>query len=501
MPECRRESFNSCRVVGLINRLREIVTHTAVYGVGTVLNSILGLVLVPLYTRQFAPDVFGILSLLTLAGTLAGAVFYLGVSSALARSYYDYEDPEERATVVSTSVLLTLLGAAAQMITGVLLAAPLSRWLLGSADYAPHLLVAFGGSAATFVSQLFYVVLRFQRRSVMVVAINIGGLLLTFVAILWLLHQNGPDVMAPLLGTLIGQAAMAVALAWACRKTLPFAISRREIGIQLRFGAPTVLVALAYYLLTGIDRFALSQFASLTDVGVYSLGSRVGVAIHMLFIMPFAQIWTPMRMQYRRDADAPRLFSRVLTYYFVAGMLLTVLICAFAREIVQIVAGRPEYQGAYIVVPFIALSHLFYGGVNVIDNGILFSRRIHLHAMAFAGAAVLNALLNFWLVPHYGYLGAAAAALCSYLALIAVVAYVSNRLEPLHPEGGRLTAVFVSGIATIVITSLVPTVGVTSAAGKLMMVVMLMTGWYALLLTHGERANLRRLVSRRFEAA
>ena len=439
------------------------------------LNSILGLVLVPLYTRQFAPDVFGILSLLTLAGTLAGAVFYLGVSSALARSYYDYEDPKERATVVSTSVFLTLLGAAAQMITGVLLAAPLSRWLLGSADYAPHLLVAFGGSAATFVSQLFYVVLRFQRRSVMVVAINIGGLLLTFVAILWLLHQNGPDVMAPLLGTLIGQAAMAVALAWACRKTLPFAISRREIGIQLRFGAPTVLVALAYYLLTGIDRFALSQFASLTDVGVYSLGSR--------------------------DADAPRLFSRVLTYYFVAGMLLTVLICAFAREIVQIVAGRPEYQGAYIVVPFIALSHLFYGGVNVIDNGILFSRRIHLHAMAFAGAAVLNALLNFWLVPHYGYLGAAAAALCSYLALIAVVAYVSNRLEPLHPEGGRLTAVFVSGIATIVITSLVPTVGVTSAAGKLMMVVMLMTGWYALLLTHGERANLRRLVSRRFEAA
>jgi hypothetical protein len=61
--------------------------------------------------------------------------------------------------------------------------------------------------------------------------------------------------------------------------------------------------------------------------------------------------------------------------------------------------------------------------------------------------------------------------------------------------------VFVSGIATIVITSLVPTVGVTSAAGKLMMVVMLVTGWYALLLTHGERANLRRLVSRRFEAA
>src|SRR5262249_49459482 len=70
-------------------RLREAATHTVIYGLGSVLQTVLGFLLIPLYTRYYTPDVYGVFTLLTLAGTVAGAVFFLGGSSALARSYYD----------------------------------------------------------------------------------------------------------------------------------------------------------------------------------------------------------------------------------------------------------------------------------------------------------------------------------------------------------------------------------------------------------------------------
>src|SRR5207244_659757 len=81
---------------GLFARLREAASHTMVYGLGSIAQRLLGFVLIPLYTRYYSADIYGVLTLVTLAGTVAGTFFYFGGSSALSRSYYDYEDPEER---------------------------------------------------------------------------------------------------------------------------------------------------------------------------------------------------------------------------------------------------------------------------------------------------------------------------------------------------------------------------------------------------------------------
>ncbi len=472
-------------------RLREAAAHTLIYGLGSVLQTALGLILIPLYTRQFTPDLYGVLTLLTLAGTVAGAIFYLGSTSALARSYYDYDHPDDRRMVVGTSLRLSLAGAGLQMLLALAGGPLISRAFFGTDRYAWHIVAALASSALTFVNAVFLMVLRFHRRSVQLVVLNLGALVATTAFIVYLLIGRRLGVMAPLLGTLGGQAVLLLALVAATREHVSLRWSARELRVQLAFGLPSVLIGLTYYTLDSADRVFIQRFLGLADVGVYSLGYRLGMLIQILLVLPFSQIWGPMRMEYRGDPKAPRLFGTVLTYYLMVGLWLATAIALFAPELVRLLVGHPEYYPAARVVPFIVLGHLAYGAVNIVDSGIIFSRRVFYHVFIFLGALGLNTTLNIWLVPRIGYLGAAYATVASYVAVAAAAAWVSDRLFPLSWETGRLVKVIVLGVGVLAASASLGT-GWLSAAAKAGLLVVLALGWYRRVLSDEERSYLQR---------
>jgi O-antigen/teichoic acid export membrane protein len=476
----------------VVARLKEAVSHTFIYGLGSVLQTLVGFVLIPLYTRYYSPDRYGIFTLVVLVGTLAGAVFFLGGSSALSRSYYDYETADERKAVVGTSLAITLAGAALQIIVGIVFARRISLWLFATELYAPHVALSLASSAVGFVNGLLFLVLRFERRSVLVIVLNVLSLLASTGLIVGLLIVAQMDVMAPILGSLIAQSLLLIALVIACRKAFILAISSRELRPQLVFGLTAVVIGLGYYVLDSVDRFFVAKYCSLTDVGVYSLGYKMGMLIHIVFILPFSQIWAPMRMQYRNDDSSPALFRTVLTYYWILGLFATVTISTFAQEIIGVVARRPEYFGAYRVVPLVMLAHLFYGVINIIDFGIFVSRKVWFHAVLFWATLGVNAALNLLLVPRFGYIAAAWVTLVSYVGLAAAIFVAANRFYVFPVETRRVTLLLASSALALIAGALVPrTVLVVSLLERGFILMCVTAFWYLAVLTRSERRFLR----------
>jgi len=81
----------------LTNKVKEAGKHALIYGFGSVLQSMIGFVFIPLYTKYYTPEIYGTFSILTICGTLAATLFGLGAPSSLSRSYFDYSAEEERA--------------------------------------------------------------------------------------------------------------------------------------------------------------------------------------------------------------------------------------------------------------------------------------------------------------------------------------------------------------------------------------------------------------------
>ena len=97
------------------SKLKELSEHSLIYGLGSAMQSLLTFLLIPIYTFYFTVEEYGAISLIILIGSIIGTIFYFGISGSLSRSYYDYDDESDRRKVVSTSLLLTIIGASIQI--------------------------------------------------------------------------------------------------------------------------------------------------------------------------------------------------------------------------------------------------------------------------------------------------------------------------------------------------------------------------------------------------
>jgi O-antigen/teichoic acid export membrane protein len=153
-------------------------------------------------------------------------------------------------------------------------------------------------------------------------------------------------------------------------------------------------------------------------------------------------IWSTVRFQYAKDPDNSEFVTRIISYYTVIGLFLLLVTSLFAKELLFIFAGREEYYIAYKIVPIIMIAHLLYGYINIVDFGILISKKLYFFYITFIVAAGLNALLNFIFIPKFGYMASAYITLVTYFFCTAVIYIIGNRFYYLQIDWKRVLSPF-----------------------------------------------------------
>src|SRR5690349_10582007 len=83
--------------------LRRLVRQTVGYGIGMALSRFAGVVLVPIYTRVLSPADYGTWGVVNTVSTILSLLVFFGLDTAMARFYFETEDPEERRRLVGTA--------------------------------------------------------------------------------------------------------------------------------------------------------------------------------------------------------------------------------------------------------------------------------------------------------------------------------------------------------------------------------------------------------------
>ena len=86
----------------MFDRLKTLFAHTTVYGLGDVATSLVGLLLLPIFTRYLTPAEYGVIALLLMAEAGTKVLFRWGVDTAFLRLYYDCVDTGERQALASS---------------------------------------------------------------------------------------------------------------------------------------------------------------------------------------------------------------------------------------------------------------------------------------------------------------------------------------------------------------------------------------------------------------
>jgi O-antigen/teichoic acid export membrane protein len=208
----------------------------------------------------------------------------------------------------------------------------------------------------------------------------------------------------------------------------------------LGFGLPLVPHMLGGVLLFLADRLILERLASLSDVGLYSLGYTVGTAVG-LFVGAINSAWTPIFYDtVDTQTDAPQVLGRILTLYVAGVATLALTVGLFARELLIFLVA-PQFQAAHVVVPAVATGYVFQGLYFMAVTPLFQAKRTRVIPVITIVAVLVNiALLILW-IPSHGILGAAYATIVAFAVQFALTAWFAQRLFPLKYDWQKLATI------------------------------------------------------------
>jgi O-antigen/teichoic acid export membrane protein len=428
----------------LFDYLRRLATTGAAYTASSVFSKLIALALLPLYTRHLTPSDYGAAEVMIVGVIATSIVIRLGVIEALMRFYY--LGGEDRRQVVATGFAAlawtTTLGAALAFA----FAEPISEALLDRSE--PDLArIAIAGLWIFTLYEYLVALFRLDERARAYFAFTMANVLLAIPLTVWLVVFEDEGARGLLLGTYGAALPFLAFLIWEQRRRLSLVPRPQLLRRMLRFGLPTMPAELSLYSLQFIDRIVLVRLAGLAEAGLYALAIRFAQGVNVL-VRGFQLAWPPLAYSIEDDGEARRVYALVVTWFLAVCAFVVVGFWLLARWIVRLLAA-PEYSESYEAIGLLSAAVTLYALYLVLVVVLGRTGRTEFNFPATAVATAANIGLNLALVPPLGIVGAALALVASYLIVLALMYWFTQRLFTVPYEWGRIALVAGSAAAAI----------------------------------------------------
>src|SRR5439155_16919950 len=156
-------------------RIIELLRHSAIYGLGSIVARIIGVLLLSLYTRYLSPRDYGLIETLVALSAVLTALVAQGMKSAFFRFYFDSAEPERRLLVVRTALWYVLAASTSVSVVGIVLAPQVSWLLFGTDGHGRLVVAAFIGLWAALNYVQLSSFFRVEQRSIAYVAATMAN--------------------------------------------------------------------------------------------------------------------------------------------------------------------------------------------------------------------------------------------------------------------------------------------------------------------------------------
>jgi O-antigen/teichoic acid export membrane protein len=426
-------------------QLRRLGKHSAIYGLGGLVQRILAVLLLPVYTRYLSPSDYGTVETLVALTTVLVITLRLGISQAFFRFYFDSPDPGDRRRVLRTSFWFTMGMATLGLVLGVLFSQEIAFALFGSSDDAEVVAAAFVALWAQMNYEQLTSLFRVEERSVAYVTASLANIGLTIAATLLLVVVLDTGPLGVIVGSFTGTLIVYAALIGYRREQLGLQLDRQLLREMNRFGLPLVPSALFLWVTNFSDRFFLVKLADTEEVGLYSVGVRIASAMALL-LTAFRTAWPAFAYSIDDDGEARRTYAFVLTYLVALTSWVATALGLLAPWLVDWIAA-PAFSSSSRVVGPLAFAVVLFAGYVVIAIGVGRARRTQFNWVVTGAAAVVNVALNLALIPRYGMMGAAVATIAAYGTMFLGMTWWAQRIYPVPYQWRRVATAGGVGVA------------------------------------------------------
>lgn len=377
---------------------KKIGFNTLIQVVGKVISVGLGFVTVFLLSRYLGTEGYGNFTLAFTFVSFFSVIADFGLQTTMLRELSQAEHHDKYKSFLLLKILLTIAASVAAAIT--LFFFPYSVML----KYA--ILIAIVAVAISNVTTSGTIIFQSRLRLDVVTYIDIITKVCT-VALIFLFIQLQLNlyyiIATVLLGNLLGMLVTFLMLRGNISLSFNLAQMKNILIMSIPIGITTFLGLASFK----IDTIMLSVMKSATDVGLYSLAYKVLENLLVIWGFYMASVY-PILSKYHAKHEFENIKTLLRNSVLIAiGMSAGIIFIGFlfAPFVVAIFGGAafkesiPSLQILLFALPFLFINTLF--------TDFFFSTKANRFALnAIIVGLISNVLLNIWLIPLYGFIGA-----------------------------------------------------------------------------------------------
>lgn len=407
-----------------------------IYSFGSILQKSAAFLLIPIYTHYISTDQYGVYGVLQSINQAVIVILAFGINSSVSRIYYEYfDDRSKLKEYVSSNLVFLLTVSAVLALIFFYVGEKFWGFLFQQIPFSPYVKLMLWTAWSTVLTQFALGILRARKDPVRYIFLQaIRFLVQTGFIVLFVVYMR-LEAAGQLMGLMAGSIAAAVlSVAIILKDYFTLKVRWRYVSEGLRYGIPLIPHLLGQWVRTSFDRAILERFSTLNDVGIYSLGANLGIAMRVLVSstnMAYVPFFFEM-MKGGESRESKEVQFKVISslYVFIFGTICLIGIL-FSRDVVFLLAPSSYHEAAEIL-PIILLGYLFQGYYFLAVNIILFHMRSIWMTLITGVTAVSSILINYLLIPRFGFLGAAWTFLLASLISFLFTSFAARKLWPVN---------------------------------------------------------------------
>jgi len=407
---------------------KKLLSDSAIYGLGAILIKSIAFFTLPIYTRIFTPEEFGVIEMFSTLGGIFSILMTMGLDSA--QSYY-FMEAKNKGThdikTITTSIVQLRILLGIGVIGIVSLFAPFILDFAFDSELPTKYLIIVSLSIffANLVSQsleifrLIYKPWQYIGLSFLQTVLNIGF-------ILYFTYMQKMGIEGYLLGGMFGMF-ISMIIGWMATKDYRY-WTKIEVGFWkdfLKFGLPLVPSGLMMWVMMASDRWFVMNMLGAYETGLYAIAAKFAMLM-TLAVETFRKAWWPIAMDMLHKEEGTVFFKNIALWYIIGGTIGAIILTVISPYLVEYLTTK-EYISSWKIVGILCWGSVFYGFYLLSGLGIFHSKKTYLTIYVYGSGAILNIVLNYFLIPILGLFGAAFATIISLLFANIISMVISNR--------------------------------------------------------------------------
>ncbi len=342
----------------LNSNIKHLGKNSILFGLGYFMPIVVNVMLLPVYVRFITPREYGILSLLSAFGAVLIIVMGLSINRAIERFYIQYES-SKRKEFLGSSVVSVLLFSFSLSVILTIMAPKVSFLFFNSMTPAYISYVNFQIWISFFLifPQIIASIYLIKEKSSNYAILRIVNFLILIITILIFLILFKRGLKGILEATCFSTGIMAIFYMLLVLPEIKVSFVLAHIKRFFKYSFPIIPYRLFIVSIAYMDRFYINKFFSLSEVGIYSVGSRFSMIMEVV-VTSFAIAWQPFYYNRVEKNNFDDTFGKLVTLWISALIFVALCTSSYAREII-IIFTAPEYYSIYRIIPILVLGHIF----------------------------------------------------------------------------------------------------------------------------------------------